>query len=123
MPDTNKEYGPHKYAGHDGTSDCEFQCGCWMGPTRSGGLLGIDPGGTCPHNPLDGKLLGGKEDYESVVEQRILRLSSRATTAEAKLRAVESDKQELAEELAKTRQDLSKARFRLEQIRGIANKE
>jgi len=33
------------------TSDCEYNCGCWMGPSRSGGPNGIDPFGKCPNNP------------------------------------------------------------------------
>lgn len=45
-----KKFGPHKYADHDGTSDCEYGCGCWMGPCRSGG--DVDPFGMCPNNPL-----------------------------------------------------------------------
>lgn len=43
-----KEFGPHKYADHDGTSDCQYGCGCWMGPSRSGGK--VDPFGACPNN-------------------------------------------------------------------------
>jgi len=44
-----KKFGKHKYAEHDGTSDCEYGCGCWMGPCRSGGK--VDPFGPCPNNP------------------------------------------------------------------------
>jgi len=43
-----KKFGKHKYADHDGTSDCEYGCGCWMGPSRSGGK--VDPFGPCPNN-------------------------------------------------------------------------
>jgi len=46
-----KEFGPHKYADHDGTSDCKYGCGCWMGPSRSGGK--VDPFGPCPNNPKE----------------------------------------------------------------------
>jgi hypothetical protein len=67
----HKKFGPHEYADHDGTSDCEHGCGCWMGPARSGGPLGVDPFGICPNNPLDGKRREGKTDYEDVVTQRI----------------------------------------------------
>lgn len=38
----------HKYADHDGTSDCENGCGAWMGPFRSGAPTGVDPFGECP---------------------------------------------------------------------------
>lgn len=40
----SKKFGPHKYIDCDGTSDCEYGCGCWMGPARSGGP--VDPWGT-----------------------------------------------------------------------------
>ena len=43
------KFGPHKYADHDGTSDCQYGCGCWMGPSRSGGP--VNPFGACPKNP------------------------------------------------------------------------
>ena len=44
-----KKFGPHQYADHDGTSDCKYGCGCWMGPFRSGGK--VNPDGACPNNP------------------------------------------------------------------------
>ena len=47
-----KVYGSHKYE-EDGTSDCAYGCGCWMGPARSGGP--IDPFGPCPCNPKQQK--------------------------------------------------------------------
>lgn len=43
--------GKHDYGDDDGTTDCKYGCGCWMGPFRSGGPDGIDPFGTCPKNP------------------------------------------------------------------------
>ena len=52
---------PHKYPGRPGhnpndpgdcyTSDCEYECGCWAGPSRSGGPDGVDPFGNCPKHP------------------------------------------------------------------------
>ena len=42
-------FGPHGYT-HDGTSDCSHGCGCWAGPTRSGGP--VNPLGPCPLNPI-----------------------------------------------------------------------
>jgi hypothetical protein len=42
-------FSEHKYADHDGTSDCSYGCGCWMGPSASGGP--VDPFGPCPRNP------------------------------------------------------------------------
>jgi len=41
-------YGPHKFT-QDGTSDCAYGCGCWMGPARSGGP--VNPFGACPNHP------------------------------------------------------------------------
>lgn len=74
-----------------------------MGPARSGGPLDLDPGGTCPNNPEDGKLLGGKEDYEEVVLQRIHNAEARAHQAEQDLRRVAPGERGLAEELAAKR--------------------
>jgi len=42
-------FGPHGYT-KDGTSDCSHGCGCWAGPSRSGGP--VDPLGPCPQNPI-----------------------------------------------------------------------
>lgn len=90
---SRKEYGPHKYAEHDGTSDCKYGCGCWMGPSRSGGPDGLDPFGVCPGNPKDGKPLGpaGKygPDYYQVVMNRFEDLKTRCRTAEDGRRAAE----------------------------------
>lgn len=52
-----RNLGGHFYPGCEGsddefrTSDCEHQCGCWMGQSRSGGPNGVDPFGICPNNP------------------------------------------------------------------------
>ena len=102
-----KEYGPHKYE-EDVTSDCEYKCGCWMGPYKSGGPLGLDPFGICPGNPKDGKLLGGKEDYNFVVKQRIKELESRLYHAEASLEKVKPSKIKLADELVSAKEELAK---------------
>ncbi len=97
---TKKEYGPHKYPDQDSTNDCEHHCGCWAGPSSSGGPLGLDPlSGKCPRNPLDGTILGRNLDYEEVVRQRIADLERRAYIAETKLKAVEPEKFELAEKI------------------------
>lgn len=74
--------GGHKYDDHDGTSDCEYGCGCSMGRTMSHGPTGVDPFGECPGNPKDSKKLGGNADYDVVVERRIRALSDRAYRAE-----------------------------------------
>ncbi|OGZ62686.1 MAG: hypothetical protein A2998_00500 [Candidatus Staskawiczbacteria bacterium RIFCSPLOWO2_01_FULL_37_25b] len=102
----NKEYGPHEYAGHEGTSDCKHGCGCWMGPSRSGGPVGLDPFGKCPKNPEDGNLLGGNEDYNGVVNQRIEELTSRMQRAEERLKRVSPTKKQMAEEIASLKKQL-----------------
>ncbi len=66
-----KEYGKHGYIIRDGVSDCKYKCGCWVRPTYSNGPPGLDPFGCCPKNPIDGNLLGGNKDYESVIASRI----------------------------------------------------
>lgn len=58
--------GRHKYPGcevveetgmlsHFFTSDCAYECGCWMGGSRSGGPDGVDPFGACPNAPVETK--------------------------------------------------------------------
>jgi hypothetical protein len=75
----DKEYGQHKYD-DDGTSDCKYKCGCWMGPARSGGPAGVDPFGACPGNPEDGRFLNGdimtRTDIDHVINDRISKLNS-----------------------------------------------
>lgn len=111
-----KEYGKHEYPNHDGTSDCKFGCGCWMGSTRSGGPLGLDPFGTCPQNPVDGKLLGGNSDYENLVTYRIRDLESRVYEAEVRLKRVSPSKAKLAEELVSVKKELSEKKALLASI-------
>ncbi len=118
----HKEYGEHAYADHI-SSDCAHGCGCWMGSSRSGGPVGLDPGGACPKNPKDGILLGGEKDYEYVVTSRIDELSGRAYRAEQLLKAVEPGTIVLAQELAATKEELFKARQRLASIRRIAGED
>lgn len=122
MPNSNgKKYGKHKYADHDGTSDCEFGCGCWAGPSRSGGPLGLDPMfGFCPNNPEDGERLGGNADYENVVNERIRNLESRVYRAETRLKRVRPSKKNLADELATTKQALYEKNATLAKIRFLA---
>jgi len=102
----NKEYGGHRYESHEGTSDCKHGCGCWMGPFRSGGPIGLDPFGKCPKNPEDGNLLGGDEDCRYVVEQRIQELTGRMQKAEEHLKRVSPTKKQMAEEIASLKKQL-----------------
>jgi hypothetical protein len=46
----------HRYPDPDGTSDCAYSCGCYMGPFCSGGPEGIDPFGECPKAPPPSEL-------------------------------------------------------------------
>lgn len=46
----DKLFSTHDYGVGDGTSDCAYKCGCWMGPCASGGP--VDPFGPCPKNPV-----------------------------------------------------------------------
>lgn len=114
-----KEYGGHKYTNHNGTSNCEHGCGCWMGPARSGGPTGLDPGGICPENPKDGKLLGGNDDYDHVVTERIQNLSSRLYKAESGLKRVSPSKAKLADELASAKAELAEKNRLVAEIRRL----
>ena len=111
-----KEYGGHKYSGHDGRNDCAHGCGCWVGSFNSGGPLGLDPFGTCPNNPVDGVRREGNTDYYDVVESRIRDLESRLYQAEAFLKKVEPDKVKLADELARAKTELAKKNLILQEV-------
>lgn len=114
-----KEYGGHKYSEHDGTSDCVYGCGCWMGLSRSGGPTGLDPGGLCPQNPKDGKKLGGKADYDYVVSERIKSLESRAIQAEQLLKKTSPEKIQLVNKIDSLEKSLRDLNTRLNEIRRI----
>ncbi len=90
--DYSKEYGPHKYADHDGTSDCQYGCKCWLGPARSGGPIGLDPFGECPNNPKDGERLDGNGDHEVVVTRRIRALESQVYAGKQAIEQLEKIK-------------------------------
>ena len=64
--DANK-FGSHHYPGDEGTSDCSHNCGCWMGPARSGGP--VDPLGPCPANPK-GSCEGEDGAVDEAVEEK-----------------------------------------------------
>jgi hypothetical protein len=116
----DKEYGKHKYSDGAGTtSDCKYGCGCWMGPSRSGGPTGLDPFGKCPNNPKNTKRSEGITDYDNVVTQRIKELESRACIAEEKLKKVKPSKQAIANELDSVKKQLSGAMQVLSQIRDV----
>lgn len=123
--DYSKKYGGHDYGDdpHHPAYNCKHGCGCCMGSSSSSGPLGLDPFGTCPGNPEDGKPVGGKADYEIVVTQRIRELESRAYNAEKQLRAVEPSKIELAEQLASAQEELSEKDRILEDIRRLVTPE
>ena len=119
--DYNKEYGSHKYARHDGTSDCEYGCDCWAGPANSGGPIGLDPlGGECPKNPKDGKLIGGNADYDIVVTRRIRKLESNLYNAQERVEELEGivdlKKRELLKKLKKAEKELRKKNQLFEEV-------
>ncbi|MEK7159180.1 MAG: hypothetical protein AAB766_01620 [Patescibacteria group bacterium] len=101
-----KEYGEHKYDVGVGTSDCAYNCGCWMGSTRSGGPVGLDPFGVCPNNPVDGVRGNSHDDYNNVVTGRIAKLETELSKAQTQLKAVAPGELKLAEELAAVKMKL-----------------
>jgi len=107
---SGNEYGPHEYEDRDGTSDCRHGCGCWMGPSRSGGPSGLDPGGACPKNLVKGVFLGSfEEDCQEVILQRITRAERRASEAERKLKDAAPGALQLGAKVRK--QDIELARI------------
>jgi hypothetical protein len=128
--DYSKPYGNHEYPNRDGTSDCVYGCGCWMGPARSGGPIGLDPFGECPNNPTDGKRSSPSVDHEIVVERRMIKykdeiyiLQAENSDLKKKLKDVEPSKEELASTnvtlksiLEKTRQEFIDIEKALKQI-------
>lgn len=114
----HKEYGEHEYD-VGGTSNCKHGCGCWMGPSNSGGPTGLDPFGKCPKNPTDGQLLGGKADYDYVVTERIENLESRCRKAEDRLEKVSPGEAKLAEELASVKEKLAEKEQLLAELRHL----
>ena len=51
-----KAKGGHNYGTENSsTNDCLFDCGAWMGGSRSGAPNKIDPFGKCPKNPKSKK--------------------------------------------------------------------
>lgn len=83
-----EDFGNHEYAKHDGTSDCAHGCGCWAGPARSGGPVGVDPFGKCPDNPL--KVIEGYKTIELTEAERLADLvNSRIAYLEKKVSDLE----------------------------------
>ncbi|OGI29470.1 MAG: hypothetical protein A2288_01810 [Candidatus Moranbacteria bacterium RIFOXYA12_FULL_44_15] len=117
-----KKHGGHDYGNREGTCDCKHGCGCWAGPSRSGGPVGLDPFGKCPSNPVDGKRRPGQIDYKDVVEQRIQDLETRLHQAEDRLRQVEPEKIKLAEELASVQGKLIIVTNRFQQVFKISSR-
>ncbi|NQV00983.1 MAG: hypothetical protein HQ537_02595 [Parcubacteria group bacterium] len=110
------DYGPHAYADHDGTSDCEYRCGCWAGPARSGGPIGISPFGHCPNNPLDGQKQSNNNDYEDCVNGRIQKLESELYEAKQSVDVVERVRKGTKVDLIKR---LDQAENRITNLEGI----
>uniref|UniRef100_A0A6M3L9S0 Uncharacterized protein n=1 Tax=viral metagenome TaxID=1070528 RepID=A0A6M3L9S0_9ZZZZ len=71
-------YGNHNYptAPHQ-TSDCSFNCGCWAGPSNSGGPAGVSPFGKCPCNYEKDRLdLNFDQNMEDFINGKISYLES-----------------------------------------------
>lgn len=116
-----KEYGGHKFADHDGTSDCQYGCGCWMGSSRSGGPAGLLEFGKCPNNPIDGKRLGGNQDYDMIVSQGITKMRQRLQRAEELLKKVKPGKTALAQKLSLISDELERKNHLLASIKQQIN--
>lgn len=114
--DYSKGYGPHEYEDGPGTYDCEYGCGCWRGPTRSGGPIGVDPRGECPKNPADGNLVGGNADHEIVVERRIRALESAAYQGQEAIENLEKAKKSTKAALV---QRLGQAETEIDRLMGL----
>jgi len=116
-----KVYRNHNYPYKDGTSDCSFGCGCWMGSSRSGSrFAGVDPFGKCPNNYVyDGLDLNFDQNLEDFINGRICFLESEIyrlkkfeelynnSTSTAKIKIVKENS-ELKSQLRKIVSDISK---------------
>lgn len=113
----------HEYpAAPHNTSNCKHGCGCWAGPSRSGGPLGLEPiGGRCPNNLLDGEDLRPTVDYEQVVNDRIDLLRDRAISAEQAFNEVKPSKKKLAEDLKNAREILAHRDSQIADIQAIVS--
>jgi hypothetical protein len=120
-----KQYGRHNYPTLDPASfldskvECSYGCGCSLDCGRECGPAGIDPRGTCPKNPVDGRPLGGELDHRYVVEQRIYWAEARAEEAERKYHAVKPGERALVRELKLATRRLRKSNEALEEIRHL----
>ena len=111
------DYGAHEYpAAPHGTSDCKYGCGCWAGPSRSGGPPGIDPFGHCPGNPLDGQRQPGNEDYEDCVNGRIQKLESELYAAKQAVDIVQQAKKGTKVELVNRLDEAEEEIVRLKRV-------
>jgi len=116
-----KKYGEHNYDPGPCFGKCKNGCGCEMASSSSSGPVGLDPFGTCPNNPKDGKLLGGNLDYEYVVNERIESLVWRLLNVEEELKKVRPNKRKLADALEKARLKIDKQKDLINCIREMVN--
>jgi len=127
MSSQYKEYGPHRYEKPDATGKQTCVCGCWKDRKGQGGPTGIDPsfGAACPHNPVDGKMLGKGNDARAVIEWRVFQAGAEARILEEaldeawkelvekarpKIRALRRQVRKLGNELAKAKSELAKVK-------------
>jgi translation elongation factor EF-1beta len=119
----HRQYGEHEYPNPEGTSDCIYGCGCWMGPSRSDGPLGVDPHGLCPNHPLDDGPLRKGIDYEDLVNQRIRALKIEVKRQEERAEKAEVaagiERMELVDQLANTERKVKNLEKKLDEIQGI----
>jgi len=95
-----QRHGPHDYGDEPGTHDCKHECGCWMGPSRSGGPAGVDQFDECPGNPLPGMSLGNlAANTDFVITRRVRGILARMNTAEDRVRRTSKTKTKLAERI------------------------
>lgn len=121
-----EDYGPHDYDS-EGTSDCKHGCGCWAGPSMSGGPPGLDPlGQHCPNNPINGEMQQGKDDYEDCVNGLIADLRSKLYKAQQAEKIVEqadeATKVGLVQRLEAAEREVAKLKRALTSIRDSVGK-
>jgi hypothetical protein len=93
-----------------------------MGPARSGGPPGLDPGGKCPNNPTNNDPLSGSGDYDYVVNERIHDLKQRVHHAESEFEKVSPSKKKLARRLVRTHAKLMLAEHAIADVLRLLEK-
>lgn len=117
-----KEYGSHQYAEGSGVSYCQHGCGCCKGLFYSDGPAGIDPSGKCPKNPENGELLGGDQDRDYIIKERIQDLENRLKATENRLKQTEpGGEYKIADKLTAAQKEITEAKRIILLIQRIVN--